>query len=399
MHASSAEEARPCLHNLFFHWTAGLGVQLAATVVQGPCSRENRPLQPAGLDVAQPLHGIELAPTNRANMAAELVEDIGQLQAFLRSQRGLLSDALWNETAAQHRRNLLQRIHDLPKLGAEAATELTTVLTSLPFSEEGKQELSAAVSDAVLRTQKTGGQKGVTMQQVHQFGGFFSTRDVEVLQNPDIHSWEKREKAVQRCLRVGLIYPTESSSGRITATAVVAGLAATSHDQFLQHVQNFKNILKRERAGLASRQVTFRKLPSTPQALDCFAQAYGDEDPPQAFSEADVEKAMVDVCALRKNHKKVSSARRGDQQQPLQLALTSGMPSSSSASPFPVPPQAVAMQAMCNMLQGFMQYAGTQSASSGQGPNMEFSLPVPKRGRAPKAILDRSLAGEPAEES
>ena len=177
MHASSAEEARPCLHNLFFHWTAGLGVQLAATVVQGPCSRENRPLQPAGLDVAQPLHGIELAPTNRANMAAELVEDIGQLQAFLRSQRGLLSDALWNETAAQHRRNLLQRIHDLPKLGAEA--ELTTVLTSLPFSEEGKQELSAAVSDAVLRTQKTGGQKGVTMQQVHQFGGFFSTRDVE----------------------------------------------------------------------------------------------------------------------------------------------------------------------------------------------------------------------------
>ena len=108
---------------------------------------------------------------------------------------------------------------------------------------------------------------------------------------------------------------------------------------------------------------------------------------------------MVDVCALRKNHKKVSSGRRGDQQQALQLALTSGMPSSSSASPFPVPPQAVAMQAMCNMLQGFMQYAGTQSASSGQGPNMEFSLPAPKRGRAPKAILDRSLAGEPAEES
>ena len=241
MHASSAEEARPCLHNLFFHCAAGLGVQLAATVVQGPCSRESRPLQPAGLDVAQPLHGIELAPTNRANMAAELVEDIGQLQAFLRSQRGLLSDALWNETAAQHRRNLLQRIHDLPKLGAEAATELTTVLTSLPFSEESKQELSAAVSDAVLRTQKTGGQKGVTMQQVHQFGGFFSTRDVEVLQNPDIHSWEKL-KVVQRCLRIGLIYPTESSSGRITATAVVAGLAATSHDQFLQRVQNFKKM-------------------------------------------------------------------------------------------------------------------------------------------------------------
>ena len=49
--------------------------------------------------------------------------------------------------------------------------------------------------------------------------------------------------------------------------------------------------------------------------------------------------------------------------------------------------------------QHVMQYAGAQSDSSGQGPNMEFSLPAAKQGRAPKASLDRSLVGKPAEES
>ena len=94
------------------------------------------------------------------------------------------------------------------------------------------------------------------------------------------------------------------------------------------------------------------------------------------------------MFALRKNHKKVSSGRRGDQQQALQLALTSGMPSSLSASPFPVPPQAVAMQARV-LLRGrgriWNSACQRQSGAEPRKPSSTGLLPASPRRRAKRA--------------
>ena len=217
---------------------------------------------------------------------------------------------IWSQTVRQHTKNLLQRVSGLPKLSAGEATKITAALSTLPFTDEPKQALSAAVNESLLRAQQTL-KGGVTMQNVAQFGAYFSAKDMKVFSNEETHSWEKLQVAAERCLRVGLYYPTETASGRVTATAVVAGLQAENHDVFLTHVRNLKKILKTKRNLLASKPIAFQNLPPRPQDLKNFSQIYPADDQPHSLDETEVDSVLRGAGALRGSHKSVKTARAG----------------------------------------------------------------------------------------
>ena len=322
-------------------------------------------------------------------MARELLQDLGELEAFLRSQRTLVSEEVWSQTVRQNTKNLLQRVSGLPKLSAGEATKITAALSTLPFTDEPKQALSAAVNESLLRAQQTP-KGGVTMQNVAQFGAYFSAKDMKVFSNEETHSWEKLQVAAERCLRVGLYYPTETASGRVTATAVVAGLQAENHDVFLTHVRNLKKILKTKRNLLASKPIAFQNLPPRPQDLENFSQIYPADDQPHSLDETEVDSVLRGAGALRGSHKSVKTARAG--LQGMQLALPSSAASSSHFNP------ALMMQQMnqfSQMMQCFMQGQGGSSGSGDAGVNLQFNLPNPnKRKSGAKAIMDKNPDAE-----
>ena len=307
-------------------------------------------------------------------MASELMNDIEQLDGFLRQQRNILPEAAWADTRKQHVSSLRIRIMGMPTLSASHATSLSGKIANMPITEDDKQVLSQCLNDSLLRSQtspKPSATCKTVMQNVPEFGAFLSERDTQVMINVDLHSQEKLGKIADRCLAIGLYYPAEKAVGRITATCCAAGLEAESHEIFLAHVQKFKEVLKKKRDKIANKVVEYKTLPRFPRNLDNFEAAYKD-DPPVGtpITETEVERVLNGVCALRNSHK---SIRGSPPKNEMALAL----PSSSSSS---------AGNPMQHMLAFMHQCVQMQNSGNSALTNLQFNLPRPKKNQ--KAIED-----------
>ena len=296
----------------------------------------------------------------------------------------------------------MARLGQLDSLNAQQATSLTAAVSALPFRDELKQQLSQAVSDTLLRPPRRNPQRD--LQEHVTFHNFLSVRDREVLADAATHYEDKLDTLACRCVKIGLYYPTEQTSGRVVATGVAAGMTVESHAQFLERVVAFKRKLKAKRGRVAGRYEL--RLPMTPQQLPAstYQEAYGSDPVGEAVSEAEIGRIMDDAGALTKSNKAVKQARgrQAEAAPPMQLAVPDpammlpGGASSSSAGPGA--DMARQMQMMAMMFQFFQQQQQQQQGQQAQQQaeerprGVQFSMPAQPAAKRAKALKDAGAA-------
>ena len=314
--------------------------------------------------------------------AQQLGQNIRELSTFLKEQRQLLPDAAWNNMTTSHHNHLLSQIRALDRITAPEATELTSQVGGLPFSDGLKQELSQEVSAALLRPPKRNAQRDA--QEHPTFEYFLSQGDRAMLADPARNLEEKLDVLAVRCVKIGLFYPSETTVGRVVAAAVAIGLAAANHEEFYQRVRRFKAKLKAKRGGVDTSRYALM-LPATPDMLpaDVLRAAYQDDPVGPPVPASDLARIANDVMTLRKSKKELKMARHGPEQALALPSSSSGGGGGGVGSAAGSGPQANFMQ-MMSMMMGFMQQhqqqmqqqqLQPQQAGGSGGLNVQFNLP------------------------
>ena len=100
-------------------------------------------------------------------------------KAELQGLHGFLVNLGTKAEAAKHTGQVINRLKLVQGFTAEHASEAVTLISSGPWPEEQKTQLTTAVSDALLDTNPS--PKRRPGQVVKSFAGFFSEKDIDIL--------------------------------------------------------------------------------------------------------------------------------------------------------------------------------------------------------------------------
>ena len=258
------------------------------------------------------------------------------------------------------------RLDALSNMSPEEAAELAQAVAASPFPDQAKSELSEHLSKALNRLSKTKGKKKVENQEIPHFINYLSRSDRLVLGDATLTALEKIDQLVSRCVKLGLLWPSEESVGHVISAGVAAGLPADDRPEYYSRVSKFKSVLHKKRENLHL-PVILKQYPDFPAALpDEMKECAGyDQDPPGPIARKDLQKAET-IKTLRKSHSSIAGPKESDQ---LQLA---SMPMVGKAAGMQAPMGRFlqeGVQMMGRMMMHYMQ----QQATAGSDINLQFT--------------------------
>ena len=258
------------------------------------------------------------------------------------------------------------RLDALSNMSPEEAAELAQAVAASPFPDQAKSELSEHLSKALNRLSKTKGKKKVENQEIPHFINYLSRSDRLVLGDATLTALEKIDQLVSRCVKLGLLWPSEESVGHVISAGVAAGLPADDRPEYYSRVRKFKSVLHKKRENLHL-PVILKQYPDFPAALpDEMKECAGyDQDPPEPIARKDLQKAET-IKTLRKSHSSIAGPKESDQ---LQLA---SMPMVGKAAGMQAPMGRFlqeGVQMMGRMMMHYMQ----QQATAGSDINLQFT--------------------------
>ena len=295
----------------------------------------------------------------------QLVSDLKHLGNFLDLQRSTVSPDLWESMLRSHMDTWQHRLDALSSMSPEEATELAQAVAASPFPDQAKSELSDHLSKALKRLSKTKGKKKVENQEIPHFINYLSRSDRLVLGDTTLTALEKIDQLVSRCVKLGLLWPSEESVGHVISAGVAAGLPADDRPEYYSRVSKFKSVLHKKRENLHL-PVILKQCPDFPADLpDEMKECAGyDQDPPEPIARKDLQKAET-IKTLRKSHSSITGPKESDQ---LQLAT---MPLMGKAAGMPAPMGRFlqeGVQMMGRMMMHYMQ----QQATAAPDINLQF---------------------------
>ena len=296
----------------------------------------------------------------------QLLSDLKHLGNFLDTQRSVVSPDLWESMLRSHMDTWQNRLDALSNMSPEEAAELAQAVAASPFPDQAKSELLEHLSKALNRLSKTKGKKKVENQEIPHFINYLSRSDRLVLGDATLTALEKIDQLVSRCVKLGLLWPSEESVGHVISAGVAAGLPADDRPEYYSRVSKFKSVLHKKRENLHL-PVILKQYPDFPAALpDEMKECAGyDQDPPEPIARKDLQKAET-IKTLRKSHSSIAGPKESDQ---LQLA---SMPMVGKAAGMQAPMGRFlqeGVQMMGRMMMHYMQ----QQATAGSDINLQFT--------------------------
>ena len=231
-------------------------------------------------------------------MGDQLVLMMRQLSTFLVQQRGVVDEGTWLGMLKSHKETCSNAITKIAGLTPAAATEVSAAISAGPWSVEQKAEdqLSSPTKGAAR-----------PQQGCAKFGAFLSRQDREVLRDPTKSEAQKLEQLATRCLKIGLVLPTESAKGGILCCGVAAGLVLETPQAFYEALGSFKKILKR-RGQQMPRTIHLTMYPDSPELLPEDLKSSYAHDPAEPLTTDDML-SVKSIQTLRGNAKALVASK------------------------------------------------------------------------------------------
>ena len=227
-------------------------------------------------------------PRRDCKMALDLLKEITQIGEFLRAQREVLPAETWSQMNSNHVSAIHTRIGSLASLTALDATQMVEGIRTAHFMSEDKAAFCSAVSARLTELETSPKKSRKENQTCAGFYNFLSRQDRDVLKDPTASQTTKLTQLCGRCCRIGLMWPSEQSVGRILSSAVAAGLQSVdSEASFLNAVQEFKKMLRKQRDKTPVAQ-WIQTYPDDPSSLPPVLADTYQADPASPVQVADV---------------------------------------------------------------------------------------------------------------
>ncbi|CAE7455179.1 unnamed protein product [Symbiodinium sp. CCMP2592] len=241
-------------------------------------------------------------------MAEALKGTMEQLGQFLLQQKGTIPDLSYANMLQTHVSTLKNGLQKLAKVTPSEATDLSRSIAAGPWNPEQKTELCQVLSDKLAATGSSSPTEETKTQECPRFGAFLSQDDRRILADPSQSESQKLHQLASRCMKIGLVLPSESCKGRILASGVAAGLDAQTASAFYAALTAFKKILKRKREMIPGKtKFELAIYPDGPDQLpNHFKECYA-TDPAEPLSIEQILK-VSQVQALRKSSKALQAA-------------------------------------------------------------------------------------------
>ena len=246
--------------------------------------------------------------------AQQLMSDLKHLGNFLQMQKANVSAELWESMVKSHVDTWKHRLDALSSMSPEEATEMAQLVATSPFSDTCKQDISGCLSQKLNELSKKKAKQ--ENQQISEFHHFLSRGDRLVLADASKTSTEKIEQLVSRCVKLGLLWPSEESVGSIISAGVAAGLEADDRHDYYARVTTFKRALHKKRDGIAL-PVILQSFPDSPAGLPegINQAAQYDTDPPEPVTREQLQKAST-IKTLRKSHSSIAGTKESQSMVP-----------------------------------------------------------------------------------
>ena len=217
-------------------------------------------------------------------MVEALKGTMQQLGQFLLQQKGTIPDPTYADMLQTHVSSLKTAFQKLAKVTPSEATDLSRCIAEGPWNQEQKTELCQLLSDKLASTGTTNPTEETKTQDCPRFGAYLSQEDRRVLADPAQSETQKLHQLASRCMKIGLVLPSETCKGRILASGVAAGLEAQTASSFYNALNSFKKIMKRKREMIPGKtKFEVPVYPDTPERLLCQGPAESADhraDPP-----------------------------------------------------------------------------------------------------------------------
>eukprot|EP00439_Symbiodinium_sp_Y106_P026387 s226_g3.t1 len=241
-------------------------------------------------------------------MVEALKGTMQQLGQFLLQQKGTIPDPTYADMLQTHVSSLKTAFQKLAKVTPSEATDLSRCIAEGPWNQEQKTELCQLLSDKLAATGTTNPTEETKTQDCPRFGAYLSQEDRRVLADPAQSETQKLHQLASRCMKIGLVLPSETCKGRILASGVAAGLEAQTASSFYNALNSFKKIMKRKREMIPGKtKFEVPVYPDTPEQLPEHLKDSYVKDPPNPLTIEQILQVSR-VQALRKSSKALQAA-------------------------------------------------------------------------------------------
>ena len=220
-------------------------------------------------------------------MAAELLQSLKEVQAYLTSQQKVLKKAGSLAACMEQQAIAWQAKLKAAKVTASEAEDLLQVLAMGPWTEPQAELLGTAINQAVLGAISKDGKPGKRPPQtMKNFQAYLTKRDMDVLSSTPTPMAAKVDQVAARCVQLGLMWPNEISIRHIVAVAIGAGLEPGDRTPaaIFEVMKEFKRVLRNMRSKITKSDDCLDgylvEYPNTPQDLAKLMATYPDSDPP-----------------------------------------------------------------------------------------------------------------------
>ena len=316
-------------------------------------------------------------------MADKLLSHLSHVAEFMKTQRAIVDDATYESMLQAHFQSCKSSLQSSGKLGPLEASQISTAFSQGPWPDNFKKEFAVMVSEMVTAA-SSGSPAKRPSQECPHFRAYLSRADREVLRDAARSENEKLDQVACRCLKIGLILPTETTNGAIVLAAIASGLDSASPQHFYDILNSWKRKLKGKREKFAKN--TPVQLTEYPESVDLLPEnlkvSYN-EDPPEPLT---LEQCLHvnNMEALRK-----SSGKLGGRNLALQASGVASSGSGGLKNPDPVMMMGSMLTQCLQMMQASMG-GGSNSASSSQASNLPgLHIFTPKQGNQGKQAQEQ----------
>jgi hypothetical protein len=317
------------------------------------------------------LHIMAATPATMAAAPAELtpvdqlVADVRQTHWFLAAHANVVGDADTTVQAAQYT-SMMARLASLPQLDAASATSLTTAFGEGPWDPTQMQSLVARIGETLIAVEMRnttinhGGRR--PSQRLLQFFEYMTRTEFLAMKDKKLHMLTLLSLVVDRCWRVGLQMPDETTTRHIVAVVMLIGMPSDIDDPLVcfNVVTEFKKLIKnRARMHGLPPATWITVYPNSPHGLPAavYDSAY-DTEPPISIELPNLASYEAGV-ALRKSSKLLRHNPS---------VFGHAAPAQMQAAPAAANPQVMMMQ--------FMQQMAAMMSGHQQGPNIKLFSPT-----------------------
>ena len=209
-----------------------------------------------------------------------IMQEVKDIARFLETSKTVMGKD-FDAVRAQHVTSLAEKIKNA-NLSVVEATNLTTELLNGPWGEAGTKALSNAVATAAAPTAAKNGKRST--QTLQQLCPYLTAEEIQALRS-GANLQTKLQVVSERLVRLGLVHPTEPTTGRVLDMLREMGASTLSdHASYYAATQELKRLLKqavRTKQSLPSAYL--EKFPADPADLppELLLEAYPTAQPAQ----------------------------------------------------------------------------------------------------------------------